>query len=195
MLPPYDKFPHQKVAPWFLLPLNQWGHVRQTFRRRCWAVRPALQSNSSSCLVLIPHWQLGHYLLSIGGSYSLTAQHSQDSITVNVWHLPREHLLTEAQHSTLYRILLLICSSNVGGKIVSSWHRNSGPVTHLWTTGKHKVLRLQKLQPPDRTQRHMSFTNTENFPYPGRNSFSTDWPVLPIVTQKGRSHTIHQASS
>ena len=27
----------------------------------CWAVGPALQSNSSNCLVLIPHRQLGNY--------------------------------------------------------------------------------------------------------------------------------------
>ena len=39
------------------------------------------------------------------------------------------HLLTEAQHSMLYRVLVQLCSGNVGGKIVSSWCRNSGPVT------------------------------------------------------------------
>ena len=33
----------------------------------------------------------------------------------------------------------------------------------------------------------MCFSNTENFPYPRRNGFSTDWPVVPIVVQKGRS--------
>ena len=43
--------------------------------------------------------------------------------------------------------------------------------------------------PPERTQRHMCFSNIENFPYPGRNVFSTDWPVLPIVIQKQRDHT------
>ena len=38
--------------------------------------------------------------------------------------------------------------------------------------------------PPERTWRHMCFGNTKNFPYPRRNGFSTDRPVLPIVTQK-----------
>ena len=31
----------------------------------CWAVGPALQSNSSSCLVLIPHRQLGNFFMLI----------------------------------------------------------------------------------------------------------------------------------
>ena len=34
----------------------------------------------------------------------------------------------------------------------------------------------------------MCFSNTKNFLYPRRNGFSTDRPVLPIVTQKMRSH-------
>ena len=41
---------------------------------------PALQSNSSNCLMLIQHRQLGNYLLSTGESYDLTAQNSQDFI-------------------------------------------------------------------------------------------------------------------
>ena len=49
------------------------------------------------------------------------------------WHdmTWREDLLTEVQHSTLYRVLVLIHSSNVRGKIVSSWCRKLGPVTCL----------------------------------------------------------------
>ena len=66
---------HHKVAPGIPLPLNQRSHERQTLRGRCWAVRPALQSNSSNCLELIPHRQLGNYLLSTGEHYNLTAQH------------------------------------------------------------------------------------------------------------------------
>ena len=46
--------------------------MRQTLRWRCWAVRPALQSDRSNCLVLTPHRQLGNYLLGTGESYSLT---------------------------------------------------------------------------------------------------------------------------
>ena len=34
----------------------------------------------------------------------------------------------------------------------------------------------------------MCFSNTKNFPYPRRNGFSTDRPMLTIVTQKQRSH-------
>ena len=60
--------------------LNQWSHARQILRRRCWAVGPGLQSNSSNCLVLIPHRQLGTYLLSTGESYGPTAPHMQDWI-------------------------------------------------------------------------------------------------------------------
>ena len=34
----------------------------------------------------------------------------------------------------------------------------------------------------------MCFSSMKNFPYPRRNGFSTDRRVLPIVTQKKRSH-------
>ena len=77
----------------------------KTFRWRCWPVRPALQTNSSNCLMLIPHRQFGIYLHS-GESNGLTAQHMQD---------------------LLYRVLVPLHSSNVGGKIVSSWCGNFGP--------------------------------------------------------------------
>ena len=35
----------------------------------------------------------------------------------------------------------------------------------------------------------MCFSNTKNFPYPRKNSFSTDRPMLPVVTQIQRSHS------
>ena len=97
-------------------------------------------------------------------------------------NLPKKSLLTEAQQ---YRILVPICSSNVVGKIVSSWHKNSGPVTCLQDRhhGDTSCYGCRDCT-PGRTQRHMYFINTENFPYPRRNGFSTDWPVLPIVTLK-----------
>ena len=60
------------------LHLNQWSHAWQTLRRICWAVGPAFQSNSSNCLVLILHRQLGNYLLGTGKSYGTTAKHTQD---------------------------------------------------------------------------------------------------------------------
>ena len=43
--------------------------------------------------------------------------------------------------------------------------------------------------PPERIWRHMCFSNTKNFPYSGRNGFSTDRPVLPIIAQKNREVT------
>ena len=45
------------------------------------------------------------------------------------------------------------------------------------------------MQLPRETQGHVCFSNTKNLSYPRRNGFSTDRPVLPIVTQKKRSHT------
>ena len=39
---------------------------------------------------------------------------------------------------------------------------------------------------PWRELRDLCALATENFPYPRRNGFSTDQPVLPIVTQKER---------
>ena len=87
----------------------------------------------------------------------------------------------------MYRVLVPIYSSNVRRKIVSSWHRNSSPVPCLQDGHQvnHQVLRLQPLwtEPGD-----MCFGNTKNFPYPWRNGFSTDRPMLPIVTQKKKSH-------
>ena len=74
----FMQFPCHKVAMLgILLPLNQWSHAWQTLRRSCWAVGPALQSNSSNCLVLILHRQLGNYLLGTGKNYGPTAQHMQ----------------------------------------------------------------------------------------------------------------------
>ena len=35
-------------------------------------------------------------------------------------------------------------------------------------------------------KRYVCFSNTENFPYPRRNGFSTDQSVLPIITPKQR---------
>ena len=119
-----------------------WGFhflINEAMQGKHWEedVGPGLQSNSSNCLVLIPHRQMGNYLPVTGESYSPTAQHMQDWIWVNVWHLPREDLLTEAQHITLYRVLVPIHSSNVRGKMVSSQCRNFGPVTCLqdWHQG------------------------------------------------------------
>ena len=68
VLPPYFKLPLPKYGTWDSTSssLNQKSHTRQTLRGKCCAVGPALQSNSSNCLVLIPHRQLGNYLLHTG---------------------------------------------------------------------------------------------------------------------------------
>ena len=63
VLPPYVKLLCHKVASGIILPLNQSSHARQTLRGRCWAVGPALQSNSSNCLVLIPQVNWGNVCL------------------------------------------------------------------------------------------------------------------------------------
>ena len=84
-----------------------------------------------------------------------------------------------------------IHSSNVGREIVSSWCRNWGPITCL-QDGHQRDTSCQGCRssnPPERAQRHMYLTNTENFLYSRRNGFSTDRPMLPIVTQKRRSHS------
>ena len=43
-----------------------------------------LQRDSFKCLVQIPHWQLGNYLLSTRESYGPTAKMSARHIYVNV---------------------------------------------------------------------------------------------------------------
>ena len=48
---------------------------RQTLTGQCWAVRPCSAENSSNCLVLIMHRQLGNYMLGTRESYGLVAQH------------------------------------------------------------------------------------------------------------------------
>ena len=83
------------------------------------------------------------------------------------------------------RVLVLICSSNVRGNIVSGQCRNSSSVPCL-QDGHHGNTSHQgcrSCSPP----RHICFSITKTFPYPRRNGFSTDRLMLPIVTQK-RGH-------
>ena len=53
---------HKVAAPYFFSVI----YIVQLYKEDlgnlavCWAVGPALQSNSSNCLVLIPHRQLGN---------------------------------------------------------------------------------------------------------------------------------------
>ena len=90
----------------------------------------------------------------------------------------------------LHRVLVPIHSSNIGREIVPSWCRNSGPDTCL-QDGHQGNTRCEAAEAAT-TQRElgdMCLSNTKHFPYPRRNSFSTDRPILPIVTPKKRSHT------
>ena len=93
---------------------------------------------------------------------------------------------TDDQHNILHRILVLSCRSDIAGKTVFSHCRNSGPVTHLQDEhqGNTSCQGHRCCSTLERTQRDMYLSNAENFPYPSRNGFSTDWPALPIVTQK-----------
>ena len=73
---------------------------------------------------------------------------------------------------------------------VSSWNRNYGPVTPLQDrhhrNTSHQSHRCYSTLKG--TQRHTSLSNTQNFPYPRRNCFSTYWYVLVFVTQKQKGH-------
>ena len=104
--------------------------------------------------------------------------------------IPIKHLLNETQYSMLHRILVLICSIDIGGKIVSSWCKNSGPVIHLQYSlqGIISCQGCRCCSTLEITQTHISFSNTETFPYP-KAGFNTEWPVLPIVTPKQRCYT------
>ena len=77
MLPPYAKLPCHKVAHGIPLPFNQWSHANKHWEEYFGL---ALQNNSSNCLVLILHRQLGNYLLSTGESYGPTTHYMQDSL-------------------------------------------------------------------------------------------------------------------
>ena len=54
-------------------------------------------------------------------------------------------------------------------------------------TRETPAAKVAEAAAPQREPGDMCFSNTKNFPYPRRNGFSTDQPVLPIVTQKKRS--------
>ena len=78
----------------------------------------ALQSDSSNCLMLILHRQLGNYLLSSAEGYGPTAQHIYNTI-YNVGHLSTSWLLTKSKDSMLHKILVQLCSSDI------CWKKNS----------------------------------------------------------------------
>ena len=69
---------------------------------------------------------------------------------------------------------------------MSSWGRNLSPVTCL--QDGHQETPAATAAAPQREPGDMCFSNTKNFPYPRRNGFCTDRPVLPIVAQKKESY-------
>ena len=94
MLPPYIKLSlpqgdtGDSTSSYSVIPC-----IKATLSGRCWAVRPSLQDNSSNCLVLIPHRQLGNYLLCTWESCGQTAQHS---LFLQFSHVEWLHLLATA---------------------------------------------------------------------------------------------------
>ena len=82
----------------------------------------------------------------------------------------------------LYQILVLIHDTNVGDKIVSSCIEilAQSPTCRMDTreTPAAKAVALQ------REPRDICVLATESFPYPRRNAFSTDWPVLLLLPRE-----------
>ena len=84
-------------------------------------------------------------------------------------------LLAETQHSSLNQILLLICSSDVRRKIIPAWGRNSCPVSCLQGghQGNTSCQSCRHCSTVEGAGRHICLCNTQNFPFPRRNHFST----------------------
>ena len=67
---------------------------------------------------------------------------------------------------------------------MSSWHGNSGPLTYLQHGHQGTpAAKVAEAAAPQRELTDMYLSNTENFPFPRRNDFSTDQPVLPFSPQ------------
>ena len=120
MLPPFSL----SVPKCGTLPFIQWSHAWKTLRWRCRAVgscSPWHQIQLCSANTTQTIWEL---FAQCWTELQMTAQHRQYFKYINIWHLPTTcHLLTEAQASLLHRILMLVCSSDMCGQIVSSWCR------------------------------------------------------------------------
>ena len=91
-----------------------------------------LQINSSSCLVLILHRQLGHYLLSTGDSYGPTAQHNCKTLYASMFATFQQNVTCSLGTRPEYRMESW-CQSVIVIYVekISTWCRNSGPVTYL----------------------------------------------------------------
>ena len=85
----------------------------------------------------------------------------------------------------LHRILVPIHHSNVGREIVPSWHRNSGPITSLqMVTRETPAAKATEAATPHREPGDICALATPRLSLPKKNGFSTDRPMLSIVTQK-----------
>ena len=115
--PPYVNSPWHKVAGFLWFNEAIWG---KHWEKDVWLSGFALQSNSSICLVWILHRQLGNYLAGTGRSYGPTANISA-WLYIGQYMTPNSCLHTEVQHSILYGVQVLTCSSDVCWKILPDW--------------------------------------------------------------------------
>ena len=124
VLPHYVKLPlpHGSTLriPFPLIPSS---HLRQILKGRCWAVEPAVQNNSSNCSVLILHKQLRNYLL-----------HTRKTVVwqpnISTW-LYMNQCLTCINKLTTQSWFPTFGGGDRSWNVVSTWSRNSGPVTCL----------------------------------------------------------------
>ena len=143
-----------------LTPLATWWHTRDSHNLLfneviqgkhweedvwCWLLNHALQNNSSQCLVLILHRQLGTVFLVLG------------FMQVTVWQT--RWLLTKTKDSMQNWIMLLICSSDIWWKTVSNWSKNSSKVNCLQDKYLGNISH-QSHSTSTGTQRHMCPNNT-----------------------------------
>ena len=55
---------------------------------------------------------------------------------------------------------------------------------HSMPTRETPAPKAPEAASPWREPRDICFNDTKNFPYPRRNTYSTDWSVMPIATQE-----------
>ena len=129
--------------------------------------------------------QLGDYSLSTGESYGPTAQHTHmteyksmfDTYQGKTYSLrPSRAWYTESW----CRSVVEMYGEN---QCLASIETLAQSPAHRMDTRETPAAKTAEAAAP-RENLETCFSNTKNFPYPRRNGFSTDRPVLPIVTQK-----------
>ena len=78
-------------------------------RRSCWGVGSALHSNSSNCLVLILHREMGNYLLGTGESYGPTYARFPNLLYTAEIEKVFEKVFVSGGTSMAYHWYLLFC--------------------------------------------------------------------------------------